>query len=83
MDLYGQLFAYDATTKKYLWQMEVFPPMRDPATEFDVLDNYIASIRAIDDDNVEVIDQLGRQFHVNVARRSSREIKASEVTCHQ
>ena len=66
----GYVVAVDPVTGKELWTLKIYEVTYDGRMEEDVQDVFIASMRAVDDRHVEIIDENGRRYLLNATTRS-------------
>ena len=65
----GYVVAVDPATGKELWTLKIYDVTYDGAKEEDVQDVFIASMRAVDDRHVEIVDENGRSYLLDVTSR--------------
>ena len=66
----GYVVAVDPVTGKELWTLRIYDVIYDGAMEEDVQDVFIASLRAVGDRHVEIVDENGRRYLLDVTTRS-------------
>lgn len=70
----GYLAAIDADTGQRLWRLKVYDvPNQDPAAPRR-LSIYFRSMRLAEGDVLQIEDEVGRVFHVNLATRGIAQI---------
>ena len=67
----GLIAAFDAATGQRLWTLAVFDNKRDPAFEGDTQDVFVREMHFGADGRLQVVDELGRHWVVDVKTRTA------------
>ncbi len=65
----GYVAAIDPATGAELWTLKIYDVPYDGIMEEDVQDVFIASMRALGEGRVEIVDEDGRRYVLDVAAR--------------
>ncbi|MCF6281360.1 MAG: hypothetical protein L3J28_03970 [Candidatus Polarisedimenticolaceae bacterium] len=65
----GYLAAYDQTSGKQRWLLQVYCTDYDPRRERDTQDVFITRVQLLSNGSLAVVDELGREFLVNPVTR--------------
>jgi len=65
----GYVAAVDPATGAELWTLKIYDVTYDGKMEEDVQDVFIASMRALGDGRIEIVDENGRHYLLDVAAR--------------
>jgi hypothetical protein len=65
----GYVAAIDPATGAELWTLKIYDVPYDGVMEEDVQDVFIASMRALGEGRVEIVDEDGRRYVLDIAAR--------------
>jgi hypothetical protein len=65
----GYVAAVDTATGAEIWTLKIYDVTYDGVKEEDVQDVFIASMRALGGGRVEIVDEDGRRYLLDVAAR--------------
>ena len=67
----GLIAAFDVADDRRLWTLVVFDNVRQPDLEGDVQDVFVSGMAFDDDGLLDVVDELGRRYVVDVKARTA------------
>ena len=70
----GYIEARDSKTNTMLWELLVYTVEYEPGRETDVQEVYITALRIVDDE-LEVINERGAAYRVDLGGKSSRRLR--------
>lgn len=77
----GSLIARHPATGEQLWQLQVYDVQRDPAAPFPHPGRFFRSMRLVPGcDELEIEDEIGQVFRVDLAARTPRGVRLFPVT---